>query len=41
VCSKEKKFEVRPKLKVGGVCLLAHRYAYNVFFEKFKVLIVS
>ncbi len=30
-----KKFLVRPKLKVGGVCLGAHMYAHNVIFENF------
>ena len=30
----KKKFEARPKLKVGGECFWAHMYAYNAFFEK-------
>jgi hypothetical protein len=30
----KKKFEARPKLKVGGGCFWAHMYAYNVFFGK-------
>ncbi len=34
VCSKQKKFEARPKLKVGGGCFWAHMYAYNAFFER-------
>jgi hypothetical protein len=34
----KKKFEARPKLKVGGGCLGAHMCAYNVFFENFKFL---
>ena len=29
----KKKFEVRPKLKVGGGCIGAHMCAHNVFFE--------
>ncbi len=36
VCGKQKKFEARPKLKVGGGYLWAHKHAYNVFFVKFK-----
>jgi hypothetical protein len=36
VCGKQKKkIEARPKLKVGGGCLWAHKHAYNVFFGKF------
>jgi hypothetical protein len=31
----KKKIEARPKLKVGGGCLWAHKHAYNVFFGKF------
>ncbi len=30
----QKKFAVRPELKVGGGCFWAHMYAYNAFFEK-------
>ena len=30
----KKKFEARPKLKVGGGCIWAHKHAYNVFFGK-------
>jgi hypothetical protein len=30
----KKKFEARPKLKVGGGRFCAHMYAYNAFFEK-------
>jgi hypothetical protein len=36
VCGKQKKkFEARPKLKVGGGCIGAHMCAQNVFFAKF------
>ncbi len=36
VCGKQKKkFEDRPKLKVGGGCIGAHMCAHNVFFAKF------
>ncbi len=35
VCGKQKEFEARPKLKVGGGCLWAHKHAYNVYFGKF------
>jgi hypothetical protein len=31
----KKKFEDRPKLKVGGGCIRAHMCAHNVFFAKF------
>ncbi len=31
----KKKFEARPKLKVGGSCLWAHKHAFNVFFGIF------
>ena len=31
----KKKFEARPKLKVGGGCIGAHMCAHNVIFEKF------
>jgi hypothetical protein len=31
----KKKFEARPKLKVGGGCIWAHKHAYNVLFGKF------
>ncbi len=30
----KKKFEAKPKVKVGCCCFWAHMYAYNVFFEK-------
>ena len=36
----KKKFEVRPKLKVGGGCIGAHMCAHNVFFEKIEVLVI-
>ena len=36
----KKKFEARPKLKVGGGCLWAHKHAYNVLFGKFWVLVL-
>jgi hypothetical protein len=31
----KKKFEDRPKLKVGGDCIGAHMCTHNVFFAKF------
>ncbi len=31
----KKKFEARPKLKVGGGCIGTHMCAHNVFFAKF------
>jgi hypothetical protein len=30
----KKKFEDRPKLKVGGGCIGAHMWAHNGFFAK-------
>ena len=39
VCGKQKKFEARPKLNVGGSCFWAHMYASTVFL-KFLVLVL-
>jgi hypothetical protein len=37
--NQNKTFNLGQNLKVGGGCLWAYMYAYNVFFEKFHVLV--
>jgi hypothetical protein len=39
-CGKKKKFEARPKLKVGAGCLWAPMYAYYYFLKKISVLVL-